>query len=700
MSSKKLASLLIKIGVNGVAVEKAFRDITKKAEEAGKTLKKVGDKMSLYLTAPILAAGAASVKAADTQLRAEAKLLNALKGRADIQKRLMAQASEIQSRSLYGDEAIIEQQSFLAALGLTEEQISATMEAAVQLSAALGIDLGSAVKNLAKTYGGLTGELGESIPALRDLTAEELKAGGAIAYVNENYKGFAETAARTGTGPMQQLKNSLGDLAEQLGVILMPVIQKITEWLSHLVAWLQQLSPGVQKLIVGIAALAAAAGPLFSVGGKILTLIPKISVALKSMAGPIGIVISLVARLAWELSNALTLRDRLEAEQGAAYRGESESQWQRHYQNTVNTVAGMSDEHLSEYLAETRREWDEFQRSVNNDLSNLSDAQKRRQGIIFNQEKAIVEEINRRKAKPKTTEIVLPDLNSFNAGVVQATGLIGKLEARLSELEKAKVWAKTSDEIRQINQDIQGVNDELERLRSLTYGVDVGSAEGVTIRSSVPGFGVSSAIASPLASILPDSQISEWREKMLQKAEAMKSVITEINDIIRSAVAGLATSIGEMLGDLWTGDTFDPVQMLLELLGNAMKQIGAALVKYATMIIALKAALKNIMLNPWLALGLGIVTIAAGTALINYANRREYVPKLAKGGLAYGPTLAVVGDNPNAASDPEVIAPLSKLRSMGAANRLELVGEVEWKISGSSLRAVLGKENFRLSRLG
>ena len=41
-----------------------------------------------------------------------------------------------------------------------------------------------------------------------------------------------------------------------------------------------------------------------------------------------------------------------------------------------------------------------------------------------------------------------------------------------------------------------------------------------------------------------------------------------------------------------------------------------------------------------------------------------YVPKLAKGGLATAPTLAMVGDNPNALSDPEVISPLSKLKGM------------------------------------
>ncbi|WP_127539392.1 phage tail protein [Paenibacillus illinoisensis] len=40
------------------------------------------------------------------------------------------------------------------------------------------------------------------------------------------------------------------------------------------------------------------------------------------------------------------------------------------------------------------------------------------------------------------------------------------------------------------------------------------------------------------------------------------------------------------------------------------------------------------------------------------------IPRLAKGGLAYGPTLAMVGDNKGAGIDPEVVAPLSKLQGI------------------------------------
>ena len=51
---------------------------------------------------------------------------------------------------------------------------------------------------------------------------------------------------------------------------------------------------------------------------------------------------------------------------------------------------------------------------------------------------------------------------------------------------------------------------------------------------------------------------------------------------------------------------------------------------------------------------------------IDFGSALDYIhlPRLASGGLATAPTLAMVGDNRNAAVDPEVVAPLSKLQGM------------------------------------
>ncbi|MBP1999760.1 hypothetical protein J2Z69_000779 [Paenibacillus shirakamiensis] len=68
------------------------------------------------------------------------------------------------------------------------------------------------------------------------------------------------------------------------------------------------------------------------------------------------------------------------------------------------------------------------------------------------------------------------------------------------------------------------------------------------------------------------------------------------------------------------------------------------------------------------------------------------VPKLAKGGLAYGPTLAMVGDNKGASVDPEVVSPLSKLQDMIGANNgpmLEVLTSILEAIRSNDKGAVL-----------
>ncbi len=52
------------------------------------------------------------------------------------------------------------------------------------------------------------------------------------------------------------------------------------------------------------------------------------------------------------------------------------------------------------------------------------------------------------------------------------------------------------------------------------------------------------------------------------------------------------------------------------------------------------------------------------------------IPKLANGGLVSAPTLAMVGDNRNAAVDPEVVSPLSKLQDMLNGGNGEVVSAI------------------------
>lgn len=691
MADAKLTSLIIKIAANGASAQAELKALEREVGKFAKNMERLGSTMSKYLTAPLVAAGAVAVNAANTQMQAEARLLTALKGREDIQGRLLKQATELQSRSIYGDEAVIEQQAFLAALGLTESQINATINAAAQLSAALGMEFSSAVRNLSKSYSGLAGELGESIPALRELTQEEMKAGGAIAYVNNNYKGFAETMATTGMGPLQQLKNSLGDLAEQFGTILVPIVQKLATHLKEIVERFQQLSPRTKEIITNVAALAAALGPLLIAGGKlvsgiktIIPLIPQLGTALTAFtstavggaATAIAGLLAIAARAVVELKNMK--REFAESVKTEAY--------DKGYSLTMTSFSSASTAEVERALKEQQAALDALASAKGKLKAAEYERLDKLPGII-----AALQDI---LAKRIETPPIAEGVEEVVVETQKALPLIPQLEAKIKSLNEQLSAATSESQIAIINKDLEKTNAELQRLKELRPEFE--KVAGISTGGN-PFLGkVAMKPTALLDSILPDP--NAYGDSLIERAKAIADLNTQIGNILQGSFVDFATMIGEGLGALMSGADFDWGSKILELLGSTLKSLGQALVTYATTMEAFKTAMETVFTSPWVAIAAGVAAIAAGAALTNLAKKPI---KLATGGLAYGPTLAVVGDNPGASSDPEVVAPLSKLRSyMGGGQSLELVGDVAFQIHGDSLRAVLNREQVRLNRMG
>ena len=87
--------------------------------------------------------------------------------------------------------------------------------------------------------------------------------------------------------------------------------------------------------------------------------------------------------------------------------------------------------------------------------------------------------------------------------------------------------------------------------------------------------------------------------------------------------------------------------------------------------------------------------IAAGfTAAMLAMTAAAGIPMLAEGGLASGPTLAMVGEYAGASGNPEVIAPLDKLRGLLAEPAAPIdFSKVEFRIKGRELVGILSKED-------
>lgn len=722
--SNKLASIQIRITADGASAEAVLKSLKRGLDDFEKSAKKIGSAMSKYVTGPLVALSAVSVNAANTQLQAEARLLTALRGREDVQQRLIAQAAELQQRTLFGDEELIAQQAYLATLNLTEEQISATLAAAVQLSAAMGMELDAAVKNLAKTYGGLAGELGESIPAFRELSAEQMRAGAAIEYVNENYQGFAETAARTGAGPLVQLKNKFGDLAEKIGVILLPVLNQLTELLSSVADYLATLSPETMETIVTIGAIVAAIGPLLLGLSKLIGIVNALGPAIRVMgqalvwlsAHPIVALLTAVSALIVKLTTAETRIERIarlqddarsagdiaELEAYNEYYNSSESleELKRRFQDEMRRHGAWMGNGGIALPESIRVLWGED--GIESHLREREEIIGRLEGL----HRAIVD----REAQAQETadiEALIAGISSatdvaeeldvtfegVSTEVERATGIIGTLQEELQRIEDARPFATTLEDIESLNMQADKLRQEIDRLNSY-------SGEGV-IKSLSPiradGAGLVGSVSGPVAGDLVGigamRLFMEFRARAMETAEKIKGVIDEMNAVVSEAFAGLAITIGEGIGSMLAGESFDWANKLLSAIGDMLKQLGSALIAYATALEAFKKAFKN----PWVALAAGIAAVAAGTAIKAIANKPM---KLATGGLAYGPTLAVVGDNPGATSDPEVVAPLSKLRNYIGGQKLELVGDIAFELHGDMMRAVLNRDNIRLATLG
>lgn len=94
---------------------------------------------------------------------------------------------------------------------------------------------------------------------------------------------------------------------------------------------------------------------------------------------------------------------------------------------------------------------------------------------------------------------------------------------------------------------------------------------------------------------------------------------------------------------------------------------------------------------PWVGVALGAAGVAMMIATL------AGLPKFAEGGIVSGPTLGLMGEYSGASSNPEVVAPLDKLRSMldmdgGGA------GKVEFEIRGDRLYGVLERQQRRMAR--
>jgi len=179
-----------------------------------------------------------AVELYDIQAKAEAGLLQALKGREDVQRRLMRQASELQKITLFGDEETIRAQTMLARFGMTETQIKRLIPLIQDYATLTGQDLVSAADMVARSVGTSTNALSRYGIEIEGSVGSSERLESAISNLNTQIGGQAVAAAEAGAGAVEQFNMAWGDFAELVGEEVLPSIIAIT---GELKIFLEQL---------------------------------------------------------------------------------------------------------------------------------------------------------------------------------------------------------------------------------------------------------------------------------------------------------------------------------------------------------------------------------------------------------------------------------------------------------------------------
>lgn len=255
-------------------------------------------------------------------------------------------------------------------------------------------------------------------------------------------------------------------------------------------------------------------------------------------------------------------------------------------------------------------------------------------------------------------------------------------------------------EIHNLTLEIATLRDELSKLQQIGAAESIAGDTGNLFGKG----GISPLAFDPDAINPPESDWSEARQNFAANlsnfASEAHAQTMDAAASIRGFLSDVATAIGEGLGNIFTGDgTFDDMlNGIVSAMGNFLKSLGKQLIALGTMMVAIRAAVNASWVTPWTAIAVGVAAVALGTAMINAFNKQnEGGVALAEGGLAYGPTMALVGDNRGAGSDPEVIAPLSKLRQYGLGHQtIEFVGGT-FRLSGSDLVLAISREQAKIN---
>ena len=657
----KLADLKVSIGLSKTGLTKLNSQLKTTRAKFQRNFgaiqgmaKAAGRSMTMAITMPLALMAAASLKSFNQQAKAIAQVDAGLKSTGAqvgyTSDQLQQLARNLQNNTLFGDEEILKDATaqLLTFTNIAGTQFARTQKAALDLATRLDGDLKSSSIQLGKALNDPIANLsalsrsGIQFSTDQKAVIKSLQETGRLAEaqtlildeLEKQHGGSAEAAAKAGTGPFKQLQNTIGDLTEQFGRLIAEVLIPIIPKIQAFVKSMSDMSTGAKRSVLIIAALVGAAGPIAMAIGALMPL-------MAAMTGPIGLTILALGAL---VTAAVTFRKEISEPLAAVANGFIDLYNESSY---VRVGVHLLGQQFITAFKLMKLQADIFWTS----LSIEGDMAKAAQ-IISDGFGQIAKDV---------------EIAAFDIGTGMAEAIGDGLRDRLEHI------------------DPEDISDALDFSSLLDFGGPGGSVE-------VPVTPVLTTTKPQAATglMIPEGGYQQTAEDVSNMNREVAVSVDLANAATNAfmgfgaALAAVATgtmNMGELLGATLTS------------LADLLAQMGQQFIRAGVMALQFYA---NLIENPPLAIAAGVgLVVAAGVIRSIGAGLAESPPALAKGGLAFGPTMAIVGDNPNAMSDPEVIAPLSKLRGMMGGNNVQVTG----RIDGRDILISSERSNFDRNRV-
>lgn len=178
------------------------------------------------------------------------------------------------------------------------------------------------------------------------------------------------------------------------------------------------------------------------------------------------------------------------------------------------------------------------------------------------------------------------------------------------------------------------------------------------------------------------SQFTATQVDAKTKGEATASSIDAVSSVVGQLSGAVEGSSGDWLS--WSSRVLSSIALVIP------KLVSLATANTAVAATGAAASVADIPIVGW---------VMAGSAALGLVATLASIPKFANGIIAYGPTIGMFGEYPGASNNPEVVAPLDRLRGLLGADGGG-VDKVEFSIRGDRLVAIIDRRIRMMMRNG